>query len=230
MQSSNSNNDPSEVNNLLSVIEESISRVEKEMDPESMDENDNNTSTTESVDEHLIECLSIGDSHIAPINDINLRTESVNYPVLNNNYSNSSVELTELKEDSCIEIAELESPNILNICSNSRKEIRNSKEETNYEDNRRPVIEVLSNCDSNDRPEIEELNDSMKDSKAINRCEEDIVENITLDEATGDSMGGDDIGIRPLPVSKSSAITFFCENLDELKHTESDSYESLEEI
>lgn len=224
MQPSNSNDDPSEVNNLLSAVEESIDRVEKEMDPESLDENDNNTSTTERVDGPLIECLNIGDSYSTPICDINVHTESVNSVILNNNHSNSSLELPELKADSCIEIAELKSPNILNICSNSQIEIRSSNEESTNGANQRPVIEVLSDCDSIKQPKIEELNDLTSDSK------ENIVENTIFDVAIGDSMSGDGVGIKPKAMTRSSAITFFCENLDELKHTDSDSYESLEEI
>lgn len=146
-------------------------------------------------------------------------------------------------------------PSILNICTNfpfgneSNANVKQSSNEHTVGKSR-PMIEMLSDSDSTDSSEVadtdfkslpseSELNqtstpkDSSIDLSIETKSNEQAPISMEMDislndnEAAQFSSNGSEQMDKP---RKSSAITFFCESLDELKRIDSDSDESLEEI
>lgn len=217
--------------------------------PESIDNNQNdcNLSTAESEQEPLIECLNIEIANNTQMNDINLHDDRNDCVSLSKYNSNTSLELIQSKVEAktLIEIVELETPNILNICSNSQYEIKDSKRgdicQANRDYKRKPTIELLTDSMNfgSDQPHIVELNNSTENFQEIEMGEGNMDESTTALEGENQfvveqSIDNNHIEMRPNSMSnsvmRSSAITFFCENLDELKNIDNDSYESLKEI
>lgn len=156
------------------------------------------------------------------------------------------------------EAHDVQSPSILNICTKSEMIFEQSvfkisdtnKKERSVEKGRcGPLIEVLSNTDCTDFSENVDCEPSSVESKlnqindngagdASNRL--DYVEStpniMEINNATNkdENVQFDGVELNSSTqlqqTKKSSAITFFCENLDELKRITSGSDESLDEI
>lgn len=163
--------------------------------------------------------------------------------------------------NSIIEISDVASMNILNICMNVEPG------PTVQAHKSKPIIEVLSDVDArNLSAEVSvqklETHQHADLNKISNECSDGIVENKKLNQNTlhefktndatqftaeaafsehvfitaGNSsheLSTNDPNINSVELNKltkSSAITFFCENLDDLKGMESDSDRSFEDI
>lgn len=152
------------------------------------------------------------------------------------------------------ELIDVKSKNFLNICARSEnsKELISNKDvgkslRQTLNEKPRPLIEVISDSDSTDLSEIEDINisdeKSTNETNIISTDEPTVVLTSQIEgENSPDAQGEkqlDNICLESViesqqKMSKSTAITFFCENLDELKTTgsdsDSDSEASVEEI
>lgn len=160
-----------------------------------------------------------------------------------------------------IEISEVESMNMLNICMNSSNELRQkfNKQQINCQTNKligapKPIIEVLSDSNCNElslddftevvnNEKISEKNEQSENMEIFNEFKvdsskstdnEETVEEITNSpnqiNHTLNAIDSNDTSTESNRMAKSSAITFYCENLDDLKGMDSDSDQSVEEI
>lgn len=177
------------------------------------------------------------------------------HEIVNVNTIYDSNEMNEPFHYSTKTIDDWQSPRILHICNDSdfaiepvstENDDKNSIERTE-EEKVRPIIEVLPECDS---PDLSELIDCNSLVEELERSEI-VDQNSVPDESNGGckpleptpnpieiiSTSDDNVDhsnsskqSQQMKPMKSNAITFFCENLDELKQIDSDSDESLEEI
>lgn len=171
------------------------------------------------------------------------------------NSSESSLETKASVDLSNIEISDVESMNMLNICKNSSIEpspnapIPKSK----------PIIEVLSESNSITKSDFETVAEVVSidmNSEKIVKIEDAIdtlnefdatklpIDNTPVEQITTTTESCDnerlsltvtnnkivELNRTIYSTTKSSAITFFCENLDDLKGIDSDSDQCLEEI
>lgn len=235
---SSSSDVSNDVNNLLNTVEEAMDKIERECDMDTVDviHNESMSFITENVSNsddffiNSVDCLQV---------DVN-RDKSVNEILLDIQHSNSAQIIeAEIKSplnvpttNSSIEISDSRPTNILNIYTESDIVATNLLPGINKT---KPIIEVLSdsnNTDTNDftpseyqeNTDEQYLNESTNTKHLhcgeINKCSTKIH---TVTENCG-------VMTNTNSTTKASAITFFCENLDELKQSDSDSYESLEDI
>lgn len=157
-------------------------------------------------------------------------------------------------DSSAHELIDVKSKNFLNICARSEnskelisnKDVGKSSRQT-LNEKPRPLIEVISDSDSTDLSEIEDINisdeKSTNETNIISTDEPTVVLTSQIEgenspdaqeEKQLDNMCLESVIETQQQMAKSTAITFFCENLDELKRTgsdsDSDSEASVEEI
>ncbi|XP_055305915.1 dynein axonemal assembly factor 1 homolog [Sitodiplosis mosellana] len=274
---STGDNEQIAVSNPQPNIEELIESVEKSIElyssdvtpkfenfesiPDSIPIDTNATATHATVNSTNIEILS--DTHKNEINSVH-DYENSNTNRISTDCSESLIEPSvpdlslEPKITSRIEISDVESMNMLNICMNSRNKLSPNGQSPTLIGKSKPIIEVLSDSDSIEPPveESTKLSVNVPSSEKNLQIEEVNISNeFSTDNASKSADGDPDVEQKTITTdnschideqlntddpnntiievnktTKSSAITFFCENLDDLKGMDSDSNQSGEEI
>lgn len=132
------------------------------------------------------------------------------------------------------ELIDVKAKNIFNICLNASDGNNRNKP---MHDKPNILIEVLSDCDStefiadkNERNEIVVDTETLKPIEIISSPEMEQMRNETEHDKKECVNSNLLIETQSGPASKSTAITFYCESLDDLKGTDSDSDAIFEEI
>lgn len=180
--------------------------------------------------------------------------DNTDTPRIQKDCPQSSFEPKISEETLSIEISEMESINILNICRNSSSELNRNIQTHKSTGKSKPIIEVMPDSVSDKQPVMD------KSPEKVVKIEEENISNEFIANDTFEHDDNDAVGEQIIitkgsscdeneqintydsnstsievnktfdSMTKSSAITFYCESLDDLKGIESDSDQSLEEI